>query len=262
MIFGICILIAGCSPAANPGSTAAGKPAEGEHAHKPSVHGGTLVSIGKDNYHVEAVFESGKLRLYMLGADESKVVEVEAQTLAAFAKVGGVKDSVAFELKANPQPGDRAGQTSQFVGDIPAAAVGKPLLVTVPSLRIGSERYRVAFNSEAVHADPAMPAKLGSDEERELFLSAGGIYTDADIKANGGTIPTVKFKGIRAEHDDNPKPGDKICPISKTKANPKFAWVIGGKSYEFCCTPCVEEFVALAKEKPGEIKDPKDYVKK
>lgn len=260
----------GCSPK-DPPSAASGSPAssaakpndQGEHAHKPSAHGGLLVSIGKDNYHAEAVFEQGgMLKLFMLGADETKVIEVESQTLAAFVKAVGAAEAVAFELKPTPQAGDATGKTSLFTGTLPKAVAGQKVEVTIPSLRIGTERFRVAFASGEAHADAAMPAKLGTEEERALFLAPGGKYTEADIKANGNTIPTLKFKGIRAEHDDNPKPGDKICPISKTKANPKFAWVIGAKSYEFCCTPCIEEFVALAKEKPGEVKDPAEYVKK
>jgi multiple sugar transport system substrate-binding protein len=39
-----------------------------------------------------------------------------------------------------------------------------------------------------------------------------------------------------------------ICPISKTKAAPKFSWVVGGKTYQFCCPPCVDEFVQTAKK--------------
>ena len=66
----------------------------------------------------------------------------------------------------------------------------------------------------------------------------------------------------RSEHDLRPKSGDKICPITLTKANAKFSWVIDGKTYEFCCPPCVDEFVALAKEKPDEIEAPEFYRKK
>ena len=71
-----------------------------------------------------------------------------------------------------------------------------------------------------------------------------------------------KFRGIAPSHDLKPKSGDKICPITLTKANPKFTWVVGGKPYEFCCPPCVEEFVKQAKEQPEEIKDPGDFIKK
>ncbi len=257
------VISVGCTNGTSPG-TSAPNPAvtEAVHGHQPSVHGGTLISIGKDNFHAEAVFEQGaKLRLYMLGADETKVMDVEDQTLRAFVKVGGMKETLPFELRADPQPGDQQGRTSQFVAELPPDAVGKPVQIVIPSVRIGADRFRIAFASDAAHTDTAMPAKLGSEEEQQVFFTPGGAYTAADITTNGKTVAAVKYRGVRAQHDDNPKPGEAICPISKTKANPKFTWVIGGKTYSFCCVPCIEEFVLLAKEKPAEIKDPKDYVK-
>jgi hypothetical protein len=36
--------------------------------------------------------------------------------------------------------------------------------------------------------------------------------------------------------------------------------VIGGKEYQFCCPPCVDEYVRKAKEKPDEVKPPESYV--
>lgn len=110
--------------------------------------------------------------------------------------------------------------------------------------------------------DDAMPAGVNADEERALYLTPGGIYTEADIKANGSVTAGEKFKGKMAKHDMKPKAGDKICPITMTKANPKFTWIIGGKTYEFCCPPCIDEYVLLAKTSPKEVLDPSEYVKK
>jgi len=238
--------------------------AEEAHAHKPSAHGGIIVEIGRDNYHAEAVFEKGGiLRLYILGQDESKVQEIEAQPLNAYVKAEGDAEAVSFVLRPEPQTGDKSGMTSSFLGHIPKELVGKRLEVTIPSISIKGERFRIAFKSVTeTAADHGMPAKVADDDERKLYLEAGGAYTEADIKANGGITASQKFKGLKAEHDLKPKPGDKICPITLTKANSKFSWVIGGKTYEFCCPPCVDEFVATAKENPAEIKDPESYRKK
>jgi YHS domain-containing protein len=266
------LLASGCSSPTPPtgqqsagetsGGTAA-KAGDEAHGHTPGAHGGTLVSLGRDSYHAEAVFEKGgHVRLYMLGKDEARIQEVEAQELTAYITADGSTDSDTMTLRPEPQPGDAAGKTSQFVATLPKDAVGKTVRVTVNNLNVGGERFRIAFSNAAAAPHPdQMPEKRGTDEERALFLAPGGAYTAADIAANGSTIPAAKYKGVRAQHDDNPKAGDKVCPISKTKANPKFTWVVGGKTYEFCCVPCIEEFVAIAKEKPGEIKDPKDYVK-
>lgn len=234
------------------------------HEHKPGAHGGILVSLGRDSYHAEAVFEkNGTVRLYMLGRDEARVQEVEIQDLVAYLTPEGATESDKMTFRPEPQTGDTKGKTSLFVATLPKDLMGKKVQVTVNNISVGGERFRIAFSNERKddHAASEMPSKKDSDEEQKLFLTQGGLYTAADIQANGKTVPTVKYKGIRAQHDDNPKVGDKICPISKTKANPKFTWVISGKTYEFCCIPCIEEFVVMAKEKPGDVKEPKDYIK-
>lgn len=234
-----------------------------EHGHKPGGHGGIIVEIGRDSYHAEAVFEKGAtLRLYTLGKDEAKIQEVDSQVLTAYVKSEGGSESVSFQLQPVPQAGDADGKTSQFLGRLPKELAGQRLEVTIPSIRIAGERFRLGFASaNEAHADADMPSGISAEEEKDLYLTPGGKYTEADIKANGNTTAAQKFKGIKSKHNAKPKPGDKICPISMTLANPKFTWVIGGKAYEFCCPPCVDEFVKTAKEHPEEVKDPKDYVK-
>jgi hypothetical protein len=267
-------VIVGCGKAPEAKSTtgSAGDPklgntslghADEEHAHKPGSHGGIIVSLGRDSYHAEAVFEKGRtVRLFTLGKEETRVQEVDAQELTGFVTVDGAAEAIKVTFKAEPQPGDGNGKTSQFVTTLPAETAGKKVQITINNLVVNGERFRISFDNEVLaHADP-MPVKKTTEEEGKLFLTPGGLYTEADIKANGSTIPAVKYNGVRPTHDAHPSPGQKICPISETVPNPKFTWVVGGKTYEFCCVPCIEEFVATAKEKPGAIKDPAEYVKK
>lgn len=236
-------------------------PQDEEHGHKPTAHGGFLVSIGSDSYHAEAVLEKGGvLKLYTFGKDETRVMEVEKQDINAYVKEKGSSESVPFLLVPKPQAGDGPGMTSLFSGEIPKDLVGKSLDITIPSLRIGKERFRLSFAYQTM--EHSFPPKVVDDAEKKLYLTPGGKYTEADIKANGSVTASVKFAGIKSEHDNHPKPGDKICPISLTKANPKFSWVIDGQTYEFCCPPCVDEFVATSKEKPGQIKPANDYRQK
>jgi YHS domain-containing protein len=98
--------------------------------------------------------------------------------------------------------------------------------------------------------------------ERDVFLTPGGLYTKADIKANGNKTVSQKYPDFMAEHDMKPKKGQRVCPITNTVANPKLSWVVGGKTYQFCCPPCVTEFVKKAKTNPKAIKAPEAYVKK
>jgi hypothetical protein len=257
----------GCSgsPAGSPaaGTSRPQQAADGEHAHKPGGHGGNIVEIGRDNYHAEALFEKGgTLRLYLLGKDEAKVQEVESQVLTGYARAEGGTEATPFALRPVPQPGDASGKTSQFVGKLPQELWEKKVEVTVPSITIAGERFRFGFTSAVAVHDEGVPARMAEEEERKLYLTPGGKYTAEDIKANGGQTASERFRGMMASHDLKPRPGDRICPITLTKANPKFTWVVSGKSYEFCCPPCVDEFVQTAKEHPEAIKDPQDYVKK
>ena len=125
------LALAGCSgptagPAAPAPKAAGPAPADGDHGHKPTAHGGIVVPIGRDNYHAEAVFEkNGGLRFYTLGQDEATVIEVEAQPLTAYAKPEGGAEAISLVLKPEPQPGDVAGKTSQFVGNLPRELWGR-----------------------------------------------------------------------------------------------------------------------------------------
>jgi hypothetical protein len=104
----------------------------------------------------------------------------------------------------------------------------------------------------------APEAKKTSTED--LYTKPGGLYTEADIKANGTHRAVEKYKGL-AHAEATLKEGDKYCPISKEKANPECSWVINGQCYEFCCPPCVERFLKLAHNEPEKVKDAKFYVK-
>jgi|GEM_PF-207644 len=232
-----------------------------EHPHIPGAHGGIIIPIGSDSYHAEAVIEKdGTFRLLMLGADETRIQEVDIQPVKAYVKAAGESDATPIDMKATPQDGDAAGMTSQFVGKLPEAAVGGAVDVTIPNLRIGGERFRVGFTTAVQQHDSGMPAAVTGTEEQKLYFTPGGKYTQADIDANGKLSAGQKFRGFMSKHDMKPKPGDFICPVTFTKANPKIEWIVGGKEYLFCCPPCVDEFVRMAKEEPDQVKEPEDYI--
>ena len=247
---------------ANPMAVSPAASAE-EHPHIPGAHGGIIIPIGSDSYHAEAVIEKdGTFRLLMLGADETRIQEVDIQPVKAYVKATGEADATPIEMKATPQDGDADGRTSQFVGKLPEAAIGNSVDVTIPNLRIGGERFRVGFTTAVQQHDSGMPAAVTGAEEKKLYFTSGGKYTQADIEANGKLSAGQKFRGFMSKHDMNPKLGDFICPVTLTKANPKIEWIVGGKKYLFCCPPCVDEFVRMAKEEPSEVKEPEDYIQK
>lgn len=272
----VCLLgfLVGCGQPAPPPAPAKQEPAktasapatkveEEDHEHKPGAHGGIIVSLGRDSYHVEAIVTSeGELRLYMLGSDETRVHYTDIQELTAYVRPAeGSGDSLSMTVKASPQPGDSSGKTSLFLGQLPQSLVGQAVNVTIPNIAINGERFRLGFTTLQEEHSAEMPVKVADEAEQDLYLKPGGKYTEADIEANGKLTASQKFAGFKAAHDLNPKSGDKICPITLTKANPKCSWVIDGKVYEFCCPPCIDEFVKLAKNEPEKLKAPGEYVK-
>lgn len=129
-----------------------------------------------------------------------------------------------------------------------------------PGTNSGAPEHDAKQHGAAEHE--GMPEGASLSEARKLYLTPGGAYTAADIAANGSTTASERYEGQMAKHDTKPKSGDLLCPITMTKANPRFSWVINGQTYLFCCPPCIDEFVQLAKEHPEELKAPEDYKKK
>ncbi len=230
------------------------------HDHPEGSNGGIIVSVGHDHYHVEAVFESGGVfKMFTLDHDQAKLITVPSQELTAYIRAPGKTESAAVVLKPRPQAGDPPGTTSLFVGQLPEQLLGSQLIVTVPVIRIAGQRYRFGFMSPTVDHGPAMPAKVTDAAERQLYLTPAGAYLAADIKANGSKTASEKYRGFRAAHDMNPKPGDTVCPVTRTKANPQCTWIVGGKTYQFCCPPCIDEFVQRAKQEPDGLASPDTY---
>lgn len=114
------------------------------------------------------------------------------------------------------------------------------------------------WQTSAENGDPmsGRTVTLSEQAERTLYLTPAGAYTRADIAANGTDLPSRRYRGFQAQHDFNPQPGDLLCPITRTKANPACTWIIGGQTYYFCCPPCIDELVRLAKEQPERLSMP------
>ena len=234
-------------------------------------HGGDLQPVG--DKHVELMFEkTGRVRAYILGKNTAEIVAIPAIELSGEILVDGATGAIPITLLAASQPGEASGMASQFGGPIPAHLLGKMMTVSI-NVPIDGHTYRARFHIKtkapvfAAHtgshdAMPPMPAAAGLTEERKLFMTPGGRYTVSDIKANGPLTPSQKYGGAMAAHVLFPKPGDRICPITKTGANPKFTWIVDGKKYLFCCPPCIVEFVGQAKKSRTALKPPESYIQK
>lgn len=225
----------------------------GEHEHRRGEAGGMLTSFGRDAYHAEAIVEQdGSLVLLTFGGDITHMQAVPEQSLIGYARSEGTLPSHAFVLTAQPLPGDLAGTSSRFEGKLPADILDGDFSLTMTGLRMDDSSYTLRFHFANSRSTP-MPAPASATQAQSLYLTSGGLYTAADIVANGRTTAAEKYADFTPKHDPNPVAGDWICPITRTKANTDCAWIIGGETYFFCCPPCIDEFLGQAKTTPEQI---------
>lgn len=224
--------------------------AEGDHPHADAPHGGVIVPLGDKgrHYHVEVLRETGGfLRLYLLDGDAAQVREIDLQAPTAHIRSENGAAEATLLLMPAPQPEDAKGKTSQFFGKLAPALWGERLAVRVLDLSVAAKKY--AFDFTVPGGPDTGRAALADrlDREETIFRTPSGKYTQDDIQVNGERSAYQKYPQYRTEHDPNPRPGDRICPVTKMKANRDCTWVVGGVSHAFCCPPCIEEFVKRAK---------------
>ena len=82
----------------------------GHPEHGP--HGGELVELGKEAFHIEMLHGTGAVAMYVLDGSATKPVAIEADKLTVSLKHDGEVKS--FELPADPQAEDESGKSSRF----------------------------------------------------------------------------------------------------------------------------------------------------
>jgi YHS domain-containing protein len=237
-------------------------------------HSPNILSAG--DCHVEAQLgKDGRIELFIYGQKERQLHPISyvgpAFVLEAKAMFPG-ELGIPVEMTASPYSNEPAGTSSRFVGQVDRR-VGLEQMALYLTISLEGKNYLLRWFPKnlmpaapapprtAAAPDPAMPQAVPATTAKSLFLSPGGKYTAQDVAANGRTTAVQKYGSQMSMHNAHPKPGDRICPITDTVANPKFSWVVSGKKYLFCCPPCIEEFVKQAKEKPDSIKEPMAYRK-
>lgn len=234
------------------------------HEHEIGPHGGIIVAINEDepHYHAEFVVENdGRIRLYLSGEKPEQIVQVKPHTLIARAKSAGEPEETSLLLRpaeimtATPQ------NTSQFWGRMSPELMGKHLALEIKDLEIEDRKFAFVIKLPGA-SDPTGRSRVATDLERELVLKPRAGYTQADVDAAGGAIPSTKYKNLKPGHSMRAMRGDRLCPVSRIKADSRISWSVKGTTYQFCCSPCIVDFVSLAKDRPTEIVAPEDLVNK
>ena len=100
----------GCRPApSNPSSDTT------VHSHHPP-HRGTTVELGKEEYHLELVHESGtsQMTAYILDGEMEKFIRVPLGEFLIHI-VGQSGETLRFQAVGNPATGEKIGDSSEFI---------------------------------------------------------------------------------------------------------------------------------------------------
>jgi hypothetical protein len=104
-------LAAGCSK--EPVAADSGEP-HVHHHHPP--HGGTLVTLGEEEYHVELVLDdsAGKLQAFVFDGELENFVRSTSARIVIDTAVGGRRQELAMDAVPNAETGETVGDTSLF----------------------------------------------------------------------------------------------------------------------------------------------------
>lgn len=221
-----------------------------KHGHGEfGPHGGVIVEW-EEIYHAEFTVDHAakQTTVYVLDEKAKKAPKIAADKITKVRlSLKNVKPVLTIELKHDAKLSDDKGIA--FVGNHEQLSKEEPIEGVIDA-NIDGKPFSGDFKYKP--ADKAKTAAV-----RKYYTQPGGIYTAADIKKNG----TEKLKDLGLEHLD-PKPGDKTCPVTGSKAHKEYTWVAQGQDYEFCCPPCLDTFLRWAHNNPEKIKNANDYVQK
>ena len=87
----------------------------GDHGHaEEGPHHGSLIELGKEEYHAELVHDddAGTVTVYLLDSSAKGAVPIEASEIKVNLSHDGSAEQ--FSLAASPQPNDPSGKSSKF----------------------------------------------------------------------------------------------------------------------------------------------------
>lgn len=141
----------GASNATEHASTSAGD----DHAHaSEGPHYGTLVELGKEEFHAEVVHDAKSVTVYILDSSAKNAVPVDATEVTINILHEGKPEQ--FKLAASPEAGEPAGKSSKFTlaDDELAGHVDEEAASPKLSVTINGTSYRGEIKHDHDHAGP------------------------------------------------------------------------------------------------------------
>lgn len=119
-----------------------------QHEHH-APHGGTVVVLGKEVYHLELVRDAaaGTLTAYVLDGEMEKFIRIAAPAIELETTVAGTPRKLVLTATANAMTGETVGDTSQFTAQADWLKEVAGFDAVIPLLEVRGVKFSaVAFN--------------------------------------------------------------------------------------------------------------------
>lgn len=144
-------LLAGCGDSKRDGHAG--------HQHTPP-HGGAVVILGNEEYHLELVLDpaNAKIQAYVLDSHMDKFIRLTNESFTVTAKLVGKPETLVFRAVPNAATGEKVGDTSQFEAEAGWLKLASAFAGEVDSLTIRKKKYeKVAFSLPKGNVPDAKP---------------------------------------------------------------------------------------------------------
>jgi hypothetical protein len=126
-----------------------GKENKAAHHHHEPPHGGTGLTLGDEEFHVEFLRDAaaGKMKAWILLPHMSGYARIKMESFDVIAKVGGEDKTLTFKSQANTATGETVGNSSLFEAEADWLKTADKFDAVLKELKIRDREYRdVAFN--------------------------------------------------------------------------------------------------------------------
>jgi hypothetical protein len=136
---GLALILVGCSREEH-----AVKSASHDHAHSHAPkHGGALVELGEEEFHLEVAYGDtpGVLQAFVMDAHVEDYVRISASSFVASVTMAGQEHLLAFTAVASAATGETTGDTSLFEARADWLAARPALSITIPTITVKGRHY-------------------------------------------------------------------------------------------------------------------------
>ena len=124
----------------------------GHHHDHTAPHGGTVIVLGDEAFHLELVHEpiAGRLTLYVLDGHLENFIRLPAAGIVTSIALGETNRALVLTPMAQSATGETIGNTSQFGGEADWLKASPELSGLISSIEVrGQEFTNVAFRIKA-----------------------------------------------------------------------------------------------------------------